>query len=71
MTKTQLIESQIGIALGMHRAGASQRAIAKQLGVKQPTISRILCKVSVTTFKTRGPRRVYKCSTTNRESPYC
>jgi len=45
MAKTQLIESQIGIALGMHRAGASQRAIAKQLGVKQPTISRLLRKV--------------------------
>ena len=68
MAKTQLIESQIGVALGMHRAGASQRAIAKQLSVKQPTVSRFLRNVSITTFKTRSPRRVYKRSTTNRES---
>ena len=68
MAKTQFIESQIGVALGMHRAGASQRAIAKQLSVKQPTVSRLLRNVSITTFKTRSSRRVYKRFITNRES---
>jgi transposase len=68
MGKQHLIESKIGIALGMHRTGASQRAIAKELGVNQSTVSRLFRKVSITTFKTRGPRRVYKHSITNRES---
>jgi hypothetical protein len=34
MDKHHLTDSQIGIALGMHAAGASECAIAEQLGVK-------------------------------------
>ena len=68
MAKQQLIESQIGIALGMHHAGSSQRAIAEQLGVTQSAVCQLLRKVKITIFKTRGPRRVYRKSTTNRDS---
>jgi arginine repressor len=68
MDKHHLIESQIGVALGMQRAGATQRAIAEQLGVTQPTVSRLLCKVKITNFKTRGTRRAYTRKTTDRDS---
>ena len=51
MTGKQLIESQIGIALGMRRAGASQRQIAAELGVEQSAISRLLLKYISTQFK--------------------
>jgi predicted transcriptional regulator len=68
MGTKQLIESQIGIALGIHRAGAQQQAIAKQLGVTQVAVSKLLRNHSITTFKYHGPRRVYKRSTTDREN---
>jgi hypothetical protein len=38
------------------------------LGVNQSTVSRLFRNVSITTFQTRGPRRVYKHTVTNRES---
>lgn len=68
MDKQHLIESKIDIALGMHHSGMSQHAIAKELGVNQSTVSRRFRNVSIATFKTRGPRRVYKHSVANRES---
>lgn len=68
MARQQLIESQIGIALGMHAAGASQRVIAEQLGITQASVSRLLRKHRITTFKTRGPRRQYHRSTSDRDN---
>ena len=68
MGKQHLIESKIGIALGIYHSDISQYTIAKELGVNQSTISRLFRNVSITTFKTRGPRRVYKHSVTNHES---
>jgi arginine repressor len=68
MSKQHLIESKIGIALSMHCSGMSKYAIATELGVNQSTISRLFPNMSIITFKTRGPRRVYKHSVTNRES---
>ena len=55
MTGKQLIESQIGIDLGIRCAGASQCQIAAELGVEQSTISRLLLKYTSTQFKQRGP----------------
>ena len=52
----------------MHEAGASQRIIAEQLGISQSTVSRLFCEISIITFKTRGPRRAYKRSITDRTS---
>lgn len=52
----------------MHHIGSSQRAIAEQLGVTQSAVCQLLRKVKITTFKTRGPRRVYHRSTTDRDS---
>jgi predicted transcriptional regulator len=52
----------------MREAGASQRDIAIQLGISQAAVSKLLRKVTMTTFKTRGPRRVYKRSTTDRDN---
>lgn len=68
MGKQHLIESKIGIALEMYHSGMSQRAIANELGVNQSTVSRLFRHVSITTFKTRGPRCVYKRSVTNTQS---
>jgi len=62
----QLTESQIGIALGMHHSGATQCAIASQLQVTQSTISRLLRRHNISTFKQRGIRRYYRCKTTER-----
>ena len=45
MAKQQLIESQIGVALGMHEASASQGVIAEQLGVSQATVSDLFNKI--------------------------
>jgi predicted transcriptional regulator len=67
MGATQLI-GHIDIALGMREAGASQRDIATQLGISQAVVSKLLRKFTMTTFKTRGPRRVYKRSTTDRHN---
>ena len=54
MANQQLIESQIGIALGMHRARSSQRAIAEQLDVTQSAVCQLLRKVKISTFKPMG-----------------
>ena len=70
MTGKQLIESQIGVALGMRRAGSSQRQIAAELGVQQSTISRLFVRHTTTQFKKRGPRRQYKRATTQRDDRY-
>jgi hypothetical protein len=66
MGTTQLIESHIDIAFGMWEAGDSQRVIIIQLGTSQAAVSKLLRKVTMITFKTRGPRRVYQKSTTDR-----
>lgn len=68
MTGHHLLDSQIGIALGMHKAGASQRKIAAQLRVTQSTISRLLRRATIGTFRKRGPRRQYKRLTNNRDN---
>jgi hypothetical protein len=44
MANQQVIESEITIVLGMHRAGSSQRAIAEQLGVTQSAVCQLLHK---------------------------
>lgn len=64
----QLTENQIGVAFGVHEARASQRIIADQLGGSRATVSRLFNKISITAFKTRGPRRIYKASITDRTS---
>ena len=63
-----MIESQIGVALRMYEVDASQRVTVEQLDVSQTTISRLFHKISIITFKTRHPRRVYKRSITDRIS---
>jgi hypothetical protein len=47
-------------------AGASQRLIAAELGVQQPTISSLFQKITISTLKKRGPRRLYKRATNAR-----
>ena len=63
MARHQLSEGQIGLALGMKYAGATQRQIAIELSVQQPSISRLFHKSTTTPFQNRGPRRCYKCVT--------
>jgi transposase len=70
MTGKQLIESQIGVALGMKRTGASQRQIAAELGVQQFTISCLFLKYTTTQFRKCGPRREYKRATTKHDARY-
>jgi len=47
MGKQQLSESQIGITLGMHPGGVSQRAIARS----QVVVHKPLKRHDITTFK--------------------
>ena len=50
MGAMKLTDTHIGIVLGMHAAGASQRTIALQLGVSQPAISKALRRHNLSTF---------------------
>jgi transposase len=68
MARQNLVESQIGIALGMQAVGAPQRVIAEQLGITQATVSRLLRKHRITTFKTRPPRSRRPRSTSDRDN---
>src|SRR5271154_1629094 len=66
MAGIQLTTSQISIALGMARAGASQHQIATELGIKQPTVWNLLHTFTITTIENHHVHRHSHRATTPR-----